>query len=226
MGPYIPSQDGLLNTWAQNFAALITAAPSTYFLAPGDAASIQAADDAYAAAYTLAIEPATRTKPSVAAKDNARSAMLLTLRSYAILIRNNQGVSDENKLALGLTVPDLTPTPIPAPDTSPILTVVAATPGEFTIRYADSATPDKKAKPFGAIGLEIFAAAPASGVPTFDTSTYMGTFTKQPLGLDVSRFTAGRLCYLWARWVTRGAPKGSQQSPTGPESTPVTFIVP
>ena len=84
--------------------------------------------------------------------------MLDIVRPYAQQIRANRGISNADKTALGLNVPDGTPTPVPAPSTSPILAVIGATPGEHTIRFADSATPDKRGKPFGAIGLQLFVA--------------------------------------------------------------------
>ena len=226
MGPYIPSKDSLLAEWASNFATLITAAPTTYQLTAGDAASIQADNDTFQAAYTAAVEPSTRTHTTVAAKDNARTAMLITMRGYAIFIRNNQGISDEDKVALGLTIPDLTPSAIPVPDTSPVLSIEAATPGQLTVKYADQTTPLKKKKPFGAIGLEIWGDAPATGAASLANAKYLGTFTKSPLGLSTTDFVTGRTLSLWGRWITRASAKGGQQAQSGPWSNPASFVVP
>lgn len=66
---------------------------------------------------------ATKTRAMAAAKDGARAAILEIVRRYAQQVRNNQGVSnadgvsDADKLALGLTLPDRTPTVVPAPST-------------------------------------------------------------------------------------------------------------
>jgi hypothetical protein len=48
------------------------------------------------------------------------------VRPYAIRVRNNLGVSNADKTALGLTVVDLTRTPVPPPVTSPLLNVVGS----------------------------------------------------------------------------------------------------
>ena len=69
---------------------------------------------------------------------NALSAMLDIVRPYAIQVRNNAGVSNADKTALGLTIVDQTKTTVPPPTSSPLLNVLAATQGEHTIRYADS----------------------------------------------------------------------------------------
>jgi hypothetical protein len=217
--PYIPTRDSLLVDWAENFSNKISASPGTYGLTPGDAVAIAALVDGFSDAYALVADPATKTKPVVAAKDAAKAAMLSGVRPYAILIRNNLGVSNQAKLDLGLTVPDPTPTPIPAPTTSPMLTLIGSTPGQLTLRASDQNTPDLRAKPFGVIALHLFAAEQGDSVPTFEDSRYVGTFTRQPMALDTAAFTPGKTLHLWARWVTR-------TGKYGPWSSSISVIVP
>src|SRR6185436_1212661 len=118
--------------------------PGTYGLTAGDATSIATYASAFNNALAVVNNPATKTKATVATKDGAKAAMLDIVRPYAIQVRNNNGVSNADKTALGLTIVDRTPTPVPPPASSPILNVVAATPGEHALRFADSNAPDKR----------------------------------------------------------------------------------
>lgn len=203
MNPYIPVDQQGLSDWAANFAALITAAPATYGLVPGDAVTIQNASDDFAAKLTLATDPGTRTPATVADKDASRMSLNGIVRPYALLIRNNAGVTDEAKVALGLTIVDRTPTPIPAPTTLPLISVAMATPLQQTLEYSDATTPTSKAKPFGAIGLQIFAKTSATPITDPTALTYMMTATKSPFNLDWQPADQAKVAYIAARWVTR-----------------------
>jgi hypothetical protein len=215
---YLPSRDAELGQWATNFSTLISASPPTYGLAAGDATTIAAYVNAFTAALAVVNNPATKTKATVANKDGARAAMLDIVRPYAIQVRNNNGVSNADKTALGLTLPDKTPTSIPPPSSSPLLNVVGATQGQHTLRYADANTPDSRKKPFGAIGLQVFVAV-ASGVVNDPAAARFKTFvTRQPYGVSFSPADNGKLATYFARWQNR---KGE----TGPWSSAVTFTI-
>lgn len=213
MGPYIPTTDAACDAWAQNFATLITANPTLYGLAAADASVIQAAVDTFHDAYLLAglsgtppktpLSPGTRTPVSVAAKDSAKAAMLPIVRFYAINIRNNLGVTNPDKTDLGLTIVKTTPTPIPAPVTYPLLSLVATNVSGATINMRDSGTPSVKRKPFGAVAAEVWFKTGATPPVDPTTGTYAGDFTKSPLVLFTDPSLAGETVWAFARWKTR-----------------------
>lgn len=213
MDSYIPLTDAACDAWSQNFSTLITAAPATYGLLAADAVAIAAAVSLYHASYLIAglsgtppktpLSPATRTPVTIATKDAQKAAMLALLRIYAIAIRNNAGVTDTAKTNLQLTIPKTTPTPIPAPVTFPILSLVAVTPGVVTLAMRDSATPTVRRKPFGAIGAQIITILGPS-VPAGPTlAGFNSNQTKTPFELGFGSGDAGKLVYCWARWYTR-----------------------
>jgi hypothetical protein len=101
---YLPANEEALRSWSRNFATLVGAEPGRYGLSPLDAATIRTAVDTFDTALTRARKPGTRTKPAVAAKDAAKAAYIATVRRYAITIRDNRGVSNADKLALGLNL--------------------------------------------------------------------------------------------------------------------------
>jgi hypothetical protein len=215
---YIPSRDAELGQWAANFSTLMSASPGMYGLLAGDAATIATYVGAFTSALAVVNNPATKTRATVAGKDGARAAMLDIVRGYAMQVRNNQGVSNADKLALGLTLPDRTPTVVPAPVTVPLLNVLAATPGEHTLRYSDAAAPDRRGKPAGSVALQLFAAVGVSNVQDPAEARFYAVVTRQPYAVRYPRSENGRVATYFARWQNR---KGD----VGPWSNPISFTV-
>lgn len=216
---YIPQSDADFNNWITNFAGLLTADPTAVGETAPTAAVMQADADAWATAYAAATDPATRTSPTVAAKDNARFTAEQTARPIAIRIRNNSAVTDAQRADYGLTIPKTVPTPIPAPTSFPILGLRKATPGAQQLQYQDSDLGTGKAKPFGAIGIEVFRSI--GTVPATDPAqaTYFATATKSPFTSSFVADDKGKVCTYFARWVTRSGPAGIAQ--VGPWSAPL-----
>lgn len=222
--PYIPPKDADLATWLLNFATLIAAAPATYGLTSTDAAAITGVQTAYQSAYNLAIDPPTRTKPTVADKDAAKAAALAVVRPYAIQIRNNAGVTNEDKEDLGLNIPDYTPTPIPAPTSSPVLAFIAATPLQHTLRYTDSVSPTTRGKkPAGVLGVQVWRAVGVAAAVDPATCSLNQVATKNPMASNFDSGDRGKIATYFARYVTRSGPLGVAQ--VGPWSDPVSAYV-
>jgi hypothetical protein len=201
---YLPQALAAFSTWIANFAALITAAPGTYGLVAADAATIQTANDAFQTAYTMSTAPTTRSPTTVQATVTARNTAVQVVRAYGRLILANAGVSDDDKVALGLHIRDAVNTPVPAPLTNPIIGVLGAQPGQLTVTYKDSAAaPKVKAKPFGATACQLFVqfgiVAPVSPAAT----PFYGVATKTPFPINCPAGSAGQNAYIYARWITQ-----------------------
>ena len=214
--PYIPPRDADFDAWFTNFSTLLTASPTTYGLVAGDATTVAASLTLWSAAYTAAITPSTRTPVTVAAKDTQRIASTLILRPYAQRIAVNPAVTNGNKVAIGVNPRGTVPTPIPAPTTPPILYWKGAFPGEIKLAYKDTALGATKKKPFGAIGLEVWAGYGATSPPPLSGCVYQKTMTKSPNVLDTTGH-AGEAVAIYGRFVTRSGPGGNAQF--GPWST-------
>lgn len=221
--PYIPAPDALFALWLANFAALITATPTDYGLVSGDATVIQAVADDFAAAYALAINPATRTAPTIADKDTARSSATATVRPYAVTISRNAGVSDSLKLGVGVNLPPTTRTPVPPPTTAPTLSHVASIGGQITIGYSDAATPLSKAKPPGASAMELRMQIGTAVSVSPDDAPLYGLVSKSPVNVATDPGDVGKVATLFGRWRTKSGPAG--QSQVGPWSASLATIV-
>ena len=220
--PYIPAKNALFNNWLLNFATLIAAAPTTYGLTSGDGTAITAVKTAWASAYAAAQNPSTRTPATVAAQDGARANAEAVARPMAMEVRLNASVSDALKIGLGLTIPNVPPTPIPAPTIAPALSLVRAVSLQQVLAYKDPSAVGK-AKPFGSIGVQLFSAAGTSFATDPEQCSYQGTFTKSPITVDFDASNQGKKVTHFVRFVTRSGPAGKQQ--VGPWSDALNLVV-
>jgi len=221
--PYLPPPDAAFDAWSQNFSTLITADPTTYGLIAGDATAIAAVVDAFHTAYGLASNPVTRTAVTIAAKDAARVAAEPVLRDYAQQISRNAGVDNSDKTAVGVNLPNTARPPIPQPTTQPQLALVSSVHNLQVISYKDSATPTTKAKPFGAIGIDLRVSISLTPAASPDNVPPFGVITKSPVNIGMLSGDAGKTARYWGRWVTRSGPGGMAQY--GPWSAPMDVVV-
>jgi hypothetical protein len=123
------------------------------------AASFTALHSAWNSAYQTAKDPDTNSKSNTAAKNSAKEAMIDGPGGIRALARTVQGfaeITPESLTELGLTVRDTEPSPIPAPATAPVLTVVSRFNRTVKIKLKDAANPDNRGRPDGVDGALVF----------------------------------------------------------------------
>jgi len=215
---YIPHTDSGFRDWLQNFSALISADPGRYGLQATDAAVIASLYTNYDDLYNKVQSAATRTPGLVTQKDAVKASAKASCRVYAMQIKSNQGVDNQDKIELGIHVNDPTPTPIPEPTTAPLLAITAAFSGEHTIRFADETTPTSKRKPPGVIQLELYVHVGTSPIVDWTQAEYVGVYTKNPINYTFMPDQANQTATYFARWRTA---KGL----CGPMSLPVAMTI-
>lgn len=220
--PYIPTKDAQFLTWLENFDTLATAAPATYGLTAPDAVAIAAAAGLFIASYPISQDPATRTPVTVQQKDNDRATAEAVIRPYAVAISRNVNVLDADKVAIGVTVPSTVPTPIPAPIDAPELSIASMTPGLGKLFYKTVGAVGK-AKPFGVVGVEVFAFIGDTHTTNPADASFVAHYTKSPFRMTFSALDAGKRVSIFARFVTRSGPAGVSQ--TGPWSAPLQTVI-
>lgn len=210
--PYIPPTSSGLDAFANTFQTLIAASPGTYGLTSADAVNITLAYNNYHSAYLLGgtlagghtpVNPSTRTPTTVAAMRTQQQTLVALIRTYAAQIRLNPAVANGDKTALGLTLPNTTPSPVPAPTSNPVLSLVQQ--GHLTIQisYKDSLAGTSKAKAPGAIQMQIVGGPSATPFASPDTAPLLPAQTKSPFQLSFASGTTGQVANMWGRWVTR-----------------------
>ncbi len=221
--PYIPATDSGFDSWLTNFSTLLTGSPTTYGLVSGDAVIVAGVTATWSTAYAAATNPSTRTSVTIAAKDSARNAATATVRPYATQISRNAGVTNDDKTAIGVNLPNPARTPVPPPSTQPVLSLVSATHNQQTIAYRDTSTPTSKAKPPGAISVEIWQAIAIAPITDTGFAKPLTLATKSPFNVGTLSGDAGKTATYFGRWTTRSGPGGQNQ--VGPWSAPLSVTI-
>jgi hypothetical protein len=222
IAPYvgIPVRDTQLATWAQVFADAINASPSTYGLSLTDASNIVTANNNFQAAYATAIDPTTRTRTTVASKDSYRNAALATFRGYYVIIQNDPGVTDDNKLAAGIKVKSQSKHKILCPQTQPGLVILGAIPLQIQCRFQDQdhVTVRGRKAP-GAISVQFWAEVSLTPTENVANAHFIGDFTRNIVQLNFEPGDAGKTAVIWCRWQGR-------RGDIGPWSSSVSMTIP
>lgn len=218
--PYLPAPQADYDSWLTNFSTRITAAPGTFGLTAGEAATIAAAEAAWHAAYLLATTPGTKTPVTVAAKDAERILSMDVVRPYAIQISLNPGVLAADKVDVGVNPRTSVPAPIAAPVTAPQVGVQSAIPLELYMNFKDPLTgPKVKSKPYGVTRMQLFGKLSAVAIVDPLLLDWVLDATKSPFPCSFGAAAAGQKFYYAGRWVVR-------TGLAGPFSAIGNFIVP
>ena len=218
MQDFIPRSDALALGFLQTFAGNIDLSPATYQMSLVEAAALVAAVNLFAVAYADSIDPLQRSPVKTAVKVETRANCENLVRRYASLIKYNGGISSAAKLAIGVNPVNPARSRVDVPASSPLLNVIGATPGSQTVRYADSTTPDRAARPFGAASLQLFVAIAAGPVAHAEEAQFYGLFTKNPIAVGFDGADDGKVATYFARWNDR-------RGQTGPWSFPVSMRI-
>ena len=213
---FIPAKEDDVASFAVNFSSLITSSPTSYSLVAGDATALAALLTAYNTALAVTKVPNTRTPTSVATKNTTKAQLIADIRALAKRIQATTFVTGAQKVALGITVPDHVRTPVAPPVTKPVLTIDTQGTLGFTLRIADETTQNKRAKPPGVDGAEVYTFVAAAGAtPPADLSgwSYAGRAMRSNYNLSFDSTDAGKIVFVKAAWVN---PRG-QSGPVSDE---------
>ena len=203
------------------FSRGIAADSYRYALTPADAEAISKAVEEYRAALPLAKDPETSTLVTVARKDDARRSAEQICRLYYSLIKPSAGISDADKIAIGVRPLNRGRSPITCPASSPLLKLLGQGCGFQVLRFSDSATPTSPSKPFGATELLHFVAiTDERGVGERDPANakFYGKFSRNPVDVRFEAKDDGRVATHFARWASR-------RGEVGPWSLPVSMRI-
>lgn len=210
--PWIPRADEAFRTFAEGFCKNISDHPAGYMMTAAEAADLMGKLKVFLKAFGLATNELTRTKQTIADKDDARSILQNSIESHGAFIRINKGIADGDKLVVGVRPQNVSRRKRKCPDTAPLLKYIGSLPGMDQLHYHDANTPDSPAKPYGAERLMLWVAytLPGEPRPKREDARPTGTFTKskmlvpQDAQRDVRLGAAGPgagLPTYWAQWL-------------------------
>ena len=202
------------------FADGIAANISLYQVTQPDSDAISAAVAEFVDKYAVWNNPATRTIGSLEAKSAAKASALGICRFFYRQIQINNGISNENKLVIGVTPLSNTRTRRNCPQTSPALSIVASTPAAQTVQFRDSTDLVRRGLPMGATMCQLFVQIGDENADTFDETKarFIGNYTTNPMAVIFDDDERGKQATYFARW-------GGRRNEFGQWSLPVSMTI-
>jgi len=207
MADYLPGPDADFQAWVNNFVTYANANLAALGLVAADMTPVTANQTTWNTNFTAHIAAKNAAQAAKQSKDEARRALASVIRPLVRRLQASPAVSDAERAALGITVPSAGGT-IGAPTTAPICTIECGSRLQQTLRFVDSATPTRKAKPHGAIGVEIWnkvGATPPSGEGDL---RFVAVDTNSPYVMNFDSADGGKTNYVWMRWVSPTGERG------------------
>jgi hypothetical protein len=210
MPDYIPSSDESFDVWQANFMTYMTAHLADLGLTPMDAdvVALGTAQTAWDADFTALATAKAAAEAARVGKDLSRSGYETIIRRLARRLQASTSVSDEEKAALGITVPDTEPTLAPTPTTKPVLSADTSQRFQITVSFADEGTPTKKAKPPGVMACELWIKVGGAAPVGISECEYLAVDTRTPYLIVFEDADAGKMVHLIGRWVGTTGEKG------------------
>jgi len=216
MASYLPLTDSGLLGWSENFNTQLNSIdPTLIGLTTDDVTAYGLLFSAYDTAYTNATNPSTRGGATIQAKKDAKAPLITESRRLAMIVTNHPGTTDAQRQAMGLTIRDTTPTPVPVPETAPLISVTAVAGHRISLRLKNAEEVTSRAKPEGVKGATLFSYVGDSTPADLSDWKFEGNVTRTLVNLDIApTVPGGDKVWVTAFWFnTRGQ--------SGPATTPV-----
>lgn len=208
---FIPDSDSDFACMARVFAGTIAENPGCYHLSASDAELISRKVQAFRDALVQAIRPGTKTKITVLAKDRARAAAEAVVRKYANEIRVSDKISHIDKMKIAVRERPRRLQRRKCPMQPPYLRFAGTENGARAVHlleFKEQFTAASRAKPFGAVRLELFMGlvGPGERVPVepevqSGRAWYLRSYTANPIRVEVPALDEPRLVVYWGRWA-------------------------
>ena len=210
---FLPSRDSELAIWLDTYNSVVAAAPDLTGLSIEQAATLAAAVTAYSTALQKASARETRSPMNVEAKNEAKQAVIALVRS---LVRINQaypGMTNAKREQLGITVPDVSPSPVPVPDRAPEFDGLRAE--GWTVRFRlHNGDSTRRAKPAGVKGANVFSYVGEHPPTEVAAWKFEGGITRTETSVVFpSTLAAGTKVWLTAFWFNTKAESGPAAVP-------------
>jgi hypothetical protein len=206
-----------LLTASADFHTAIAADFASLGLTSAQATAYGVVNTAFATAYGVATDPATRTSAAIEARNQARENLVTMAKQLSDNIINNPAVSNATLMELGLD-PRRERTPIPPPTTSPDIDIVSVVGRTVKIRL-HSAGSSRRGKPDGVNGVAIFSHAGATAPASINDWTFEGNSGKTIVDVVFPDTVApGSLVWFTAFWF-------NNRKQSGPACDPVSINI-
>lgn len=215
---YLPDSDADFDLWRNSFDKYLKDNLAALGLVAGDITALTALQTAWESAWSDYFNKKALVDAALALKDTSRQQLEDAIRALVRQLQADPNTTDEQRAGLGITVPDATRSRVPIPTTIPIAQIDTSIPLQHTIDFRSAETPNRKAKPEGCRGCQIWYNLGAQPPTSLDQYKYAATDSNTPYVLHFDLEDAGKTVHYRLRWVnTRDEP--------GPWSEPLTATI-
>jgi hypothetical protein len=207
MADYLPGPDADFQAWVTNFVTYANANLAALGLTAADLTPITTNQTTFNTGFAAHIAAKAAAVAARENKDDARSGLTAVVRPLVRRLQASPQVSDAEKAALGITVAS-EPTPIGPPTTAPMTAVECGARLQHTLRFVDEATPTRKAKPAGVLGVEIWRKIGIAPPVSENELSFVAVDTNAPFVVTYPIADGGKTAYYWLRWVSPTGERG------------------
>ena len=215
----IPAPDPAFNNWQGTLLAYITAHRAALGVSTGDLTALTAGQTDWTAAYATHQATQAQALSDRQAKDDARAAYVTLIRATVGQMQKNPAVTDTQRQAMSLTVPDTTRTPAGVPASRPLVKIDTSERLRHTLTFTDEATPTSRAKPAGVAACEVWLLTGTTAPAGPDAMHLQAVDKSSPYIMEFDSTDAGKTAWWALRWVNT---KGDH----GPWSATVSGTIP
>jgi hypothetical protein len=211
MADFIPIPDSEFAQWVQTFIDYVSAAPASVGLVTADVTPLTDAKTAFDGAYESHVAAQTDARAKRQAKDDARVDLVETVRALVRRIQAYPGTTDAMRQSMGITVRDAVPSIASAAvlgDLRPWATVDTSQRLRHTIDFRDAGAKDRRAKPSGVKGCEIWVRIGSAPTDPPHDLKFLALDTSTPYIAEFDLADAGKTAYYMLRWVNTRDEKG------------------
>jgi hypothetical protein len=206
---YLPNAYNVLMTWLINFMSYLSKNLERFGIAMGAYGSLQEEVDTYEAANTKADLPNAGPADKLVRKEAAETVRKVMRAFVNTYLRYNIAVTDDDRIKLGLTVPDPHRTKVPVPDTVPVVTIIDTSKIlRITLHFRDSAHDKSHAKPFGVHAVEIRSCISKERPASMDDMLRSNISTRSSFTFEFEEGQRGLIIWFRLRWENTRGEKG------------------
>lgn len=222
--PYFRMSDANLIVWSNAFSAHLTATPVLFGVTADQASAYAIANAKFEAAVNVWRDNATRTPVAMDLKTAARENLLRMAKHLGNSIKSNPATTPAQREELGISARK-TPSPVPVPEVSPAVEVIAVRGRVVTIGLGGGTGGSRWSRPAGVAGASVFTFVGATA-PTDPTAwTFYGLFTRTMFDLQFEPSTVANTVWVTANWYNERGKTGVACSPKS-INLPAATVVP
>lgn len=207
MADYLPGPDADYQAWVTNFVTYANANLAALGLVAADMTPVTTGQTAFNSGFSAHIAAKAAAMAAKQTKDEARAGCTAAIRPLVRRLQASPQVSDAERAALGINVRQQ-PGPIGPPTTAPLVAIECGNRLQHTLRFVDSSTPTRRAKPPGVLGVEIWNKVGTTPPVNEAELRFVAVDTNQPYVLDFDASDGGKTAYYWLRWVNPTGERG------------------